>query len=262
MASDVLRAQLDWLDESSTKADESQLAEALAALTQAAPGDSRETAQLREQAGALIVSQLSEARREIASLENEARQATAKQRASEQHISSLRACVGHALRETSASKEHAQQAQQHANQLQRELHRQAASLSQQASIATSPQPASVEAAPPSPMLVGTTTATAAAPTPLLAHPQPPATADTPVQQPAQPAQRGWWAVIAAFLAIVGMLVATSQPTRSATSAGGRPALGGLERAQRLRATYTASCTLPIAARLVWASAPDLRPDQF
>ena len=40
MGSDVLRAQLDWLEESSARADESQLADALNELTHAAPGDS------------------------------------------------------------------------------------------------------------------------------------------------------------------------------------------------------------------------------
>jgi len=234
MASDVLRAQLDWLDESSSKADETQLADALEALTRAAPGDSAQTAQLREEAGQLIVSQLSEARRAIASLESEARQASAKRRASEREAacatSSLRATmrstVGQALRETSASKELA-------TQLRREL-----SLSKQASATASPQPASQEAPPPSPMLASTATAT-------------------------ESAQRtSWWASVAALLAIVVMLVATGQSTPSTAVAGGRPALGGLERAQRLRATYTASGRLPIAARLVWASAPDLRQDQF
>ena len=89
MNSDVLRRQMDWLNDSATqatKADETQLVEALAELKQAppvkknrfSPDKTAKAEQLREDTLRQIVAQLSDTREAIASLEREAKQMSAR----------------------------------------------------------------------------------------------------------------------------------------------------------------------------------------
>ena len=89
MNSDVLRRQMDWLNDSATqatKAGETQLVEALAELKQAppvkknrfSPDKTAKAEQLREDTLRQIVAQLSDTREAIASLEREAKQMSAR----------------------------------------------------------------------------------------------------------------------------------------------------------------------------------------
>lgn len=115
MNSDVLRRQMDWLNDSATKAtkaEETQLVEALVELTQTAPvkkkrlspEKSAKEEQQREEMRKQIVAQLSDTRQAIASLEREAKQLSARRAEAKERAASAKERVASAKERAAAAK--------------------------------------------------------------------------------------------------------------------------------------------------------------